>query len=1242
VKVYRWWTRFVVVATAVGLLGQAAFSPGAMQAQQGEGQRLVRDRQRPAVEGLVSFAPGLPGGPMAQQAARLHVVVELHDPPVARAYADALAAPTTTEAQAAALAQSQLARVEAAQQQLLPALRALDAEVIYRVQRVYNGVALAVDASRLPAIRQMPEVKAIHPLTPKEISNYSSVPLVGAAEVWASAGITGTSIRIGIIDTGIDYIHTNFGGPGDEAAYAANNTEVISDEYNGLPLFPTAKVVGGFDFAGPDYDANPLSPFYDAIPKPDPDPMDCDGHGSHVAGTAAGLGVTAGGSTYEGPYDKTTPFEALRIGPGVAPGAALYALKVFGCPSGRAGSTLLTDVALEWALDPNQDGNFEDRLDVVNLSLGGVFGSDHDLTAVAANNAALAGVVVVAAAGNGGDTFYILSSPGAASRALSVASSVDSFDTLDGFLVTGANIADGVYPGSRAVGFDWDSAQLPVTGTLVYPPSQRSGCQPFTPGNAALLAGNVALLDWTHTATGTNECGSATRVGNAAAAGAVGVILAYNRPVLEISIAGTAQIPAMLTTQAVGAALKAALPMSVTFSSEYLGNTVLETPGLVDTLSRFSSRGPQQEARLKPDISAPGQSIWSTGHGTGDQGLSLNGTSMATPHVAGAMALLRAMHPDWSVERLKALAMNTALNDLRYSPMNTDTVPVTAPIYAPSRAGAGRLDLANAVGSDVAAYNLFDPGAVSVSTGLLEVLTGTTRAVTQTVQVVNAGSASISYNIEYFGVVQPPGLSVSVPGALSVPAGGQATFDVRTQAVGSQLGHAVDPTIDAMGGQRHWLTEAAGHVMLIPQNAALGAEMTGGQVVPPAATSTTGRASFSYNSATNQLAYTLTLTATAPITLQSAGLHRGIPGINGPVAHTLFSGSQVVTGSQVIASGTLPLSAGDERLLLAGDLYVSVSTSARPAGEVRGQVRAAGAPALRVPYYSVARPASDMRAASGSLAVAGPVDSQVIGLIGSGLPMRELGPPLHHPSVVTALQLQEISGSGAGPRAADLQYVGVASDLHVTGSLESAMAFFGIVTHDPWASPNTVMFDIWIDTDQNGAFDYILFNWDLGSATGGPPSDVLVTVLYHLSSGLVFLQDYVNYFAPGSFDTVLFNTNAMILPLYLGDLNLGGSPTFNYLVRSYERGLPIDVSQVHSYDPSAPGLEFQAGVAGMPAYLDLPGFGVPVGYDRARFEAQQALGVLLVHHHNALGGHAEVVRIAAASDLRLYLPVIRR
>lgn len=307
---------------------------------------------------------------------------------------------------------------------LWPTLANLGAQELYRVRLVYNGIAIVIDAQQLSAIGQLPDVAALRPLIAKQILDTLSTNASASAGIRDALpeGATGEGVRIGIIDSGIDYTHAHFGGPGTPAAYANNDRTVIE-----TGSFPTARVIGGYDFAGDNYDARGVNG--SPIPVPDTDPLDCNGLGTHVAGTVAGLGVTADGNTYTGPYNQPLDLANFRISPGVAPRAELYALKVLGC---NARSTTLILPAIERALDPNGDGITDDRLDAVLISLGTPFGGTDDPDFVAVEAAVAAGMLVVVGSGNVGDpsvpaafedgsAFYAVQSPGSAAGAISVA-----------------------------------------------------------------------------------------------------------------------------------------------------------------------------------------------------------------------------------------------------------------------------------------------------------------------------------------------------------------------------------------------------------------------------------------------------------------------------------------------------------------------------------------------------------------------------------------------------------------------------------------------------------------------------------------------------------------------------------------------------------------------------------------------------------------------------------------------------
>jgi uncharacterized repeat protein (TIGR01451 family) len=766
----------------------------------------------------------LPSGGGADQ---IQVMIELNDPPAALVYGNALrgAAPGNTPALAAAVtaARAQIDRLAAAQASFDSVLAAapVATQEIFRVQKAYNGISVLVDADKVDVLRRLPGVKAVHVVPMEYPSNSTSVPFLGTPQLWEDTlglGVNadGTGVSIGIIDTGIDYQHATFGGSGLLADYQAND-RTVTDAF-----FPNAKVVGGFDFAGDNY-AGGATP-----PAPDPDPMDCNGHGSHVAGTAAGYGVQNDGTPFPGPYTVAAPYGSLRVGPGTAPRAQLYGLRVFGC----GGGTGLTVQAVDWAMDPNGDSDLSDHLDVINLSLGASFGNVSNPTSVAVDNAAYAGVVVVTSAGNNGDTFFISGSPGAGSRVIATAASADSGLPGAGVRVNAPGGIAGFYVAGTAAGFGGAPPPGGITGDVVLAldPSDGAGvlttdgCSPLT--NAGAIAGNIALID-------RGTCGFAVKALNAQNAGAIAVVIANNAAAFG-NLGGvdpTVITPTVMVTLADGNTFKANIP----------GLNVTLFPAS-DTMAAFSSRGPRRASspiRVKPDITAPGVAITSaqtgvtcTGvapsvgcqvaSGTGfladSQPLVLQGTSMSTPHMAGIMALLRQLHPDWTVEELKALAMNGAHHDITTFPGGGGLR------YGPSRVGAGRVDPANSATIDVVAFNADEVGLVSVSFDT-EVVGTVTR--TKNVRVVNHGSTSQTFDLGIDTVVDAPGVAFSLPGGNTLTVGPGETVEIAVQmdADATLMDHTRDGTLAA--GQatiapgslaglgaivRHWLTEEMGYI----------------------------------------------------------------------------------------------------------------------------------------------------------------------------------------------------------------------------------------------------------------------------------------------------------------------------------------------------------------------------------------------------------------------------------------------
>ena len=160
-------------------------------------------------------------------------------------------------------------------------------------------------------------------------------------------------------------------------------------------LIDRNKFIGGIDLVGDDYNASVAEK---STPQPDNNPLDCrpdgfgsGGHGTHVAGTAAGYGVTANGTTYRGDYKNLTEeqLKGMSIGPGTAPDAQILAIRVFGC----YGNSSVVMKALDTVMDPNGDGDFSDRADIVNLSLGGEFAPADDPESYMINTMARQGVL---------------------------------------------------------------------------------------------------------------------------------------------------------------------------------------------------------------------------------------------------------------------------------------------------------------------------------------------------------------------------------------------------------------------------------------------------------------------------------------------------------------------------------------------------------------------------------------------------------------------------------------------------------------------------------------------------------------------------------------------------------------------------------------------------------------------------------------------------------------------------------
>ncbi|HAZ14823.1 MAG: hypothetical protein A2X86_22130 [Bdellovibrionales bacterium GWA2_49_15] len=518
-----------------------------------------------------------------------------------------------------------------------------DIKIFYHYRWALNALAIIAPVALEEKIKGMEGVSYIeregnfgrpilasHGGVPKgdgDIVTANSVSFIGAARAQEELGITGKGVKVGILDTGIDYTHAMFKGAGTKEAYK-------SIDPSGLAVgFPNERVVGGIDLVGTAYDA--ASPIFDKhIPIPDQNPLDEGGHGTHVAGTVAGLG------------------DGVKHYSGVAPDAKLYAIKVFGADGSTSDSVVIA--ALEYAVDPNGDLNADDRLDVLNLSLGSSYGKAHILYSEAIKNLALGGIAVSASAGNAGHSSYIVGSPSTSDAALSVAASIDhmphnwQFDAVKfsgGTLEVLAEAIEGAttLPLSQVQNL---KEELVAVGTLT---------QDLSDELKARVKGKIALID-------RGEISFVEKFKKAIEYGAIAGIMVNNRPGEPFKMGGDAPItiPGVMIEFELGKKIKEQLSQGAVVADLTSGERI-KKPELIDTLTDFSSQGPRSiDGAFKPEVALPGANIISAAMGEGDESTTMSGTSMAAPHMTGVFALLKQAFPFLKIEELKALAMGQA------------------------------------------------------------------------------------------------------------------------------------------------------------------------------------------------------------------------------------------------------------------------------------------------------------------------------------------------------------------------------------------------------------------------------------------------------------------------------------------------------------------------------------------------------------------------------------------------------
>jgi subtilisin family serine protease len=624
-----------------------------------------------------------------------------------------------------------------------------DIKVLIRYKLVLNALTILAPPETFDKIKALPQVvmseKSSNFARPQPLDAEKQAGLVGTntsvkfigAEAAYAQDIHGEGMKVGIIDTGIDYTHKMFLGEGTEEAYKNNNPTQAN------AAFPGKKVVGGIDLVGTEYDPA-SSNFANHIPVPDLNPLDEAGHGTHVAGTVAGIGD--GINTYNG----------------VAPSATLYAIKVFGAHGSTSDEIVMA--ALEYAADPTGDLSFKEQLDVVNLSLGSGYGNPHTMYNHAVRNLVRGGTVVVASAGNSGDKSYITGAPAVVDEAISVASSIDNMNQNILFPTVQFSFAGEVLNVEAAEGeITKPLAELTeLKGEVI---ALGFADKDFEQALKDQIKGKVALID-------RGKVTFSDKIKRAQGAGAIGVVVANNVSGDPFGMGGEEKfdIPGVMITDVAGARMKAHLAAGAVFV-DLKSTTQITKSELIDTISDFSSRGPRSEDGLiKPEIAAPGSKIISADRGGGAKGVSMSGTSMAGPHITGVMALLKQKYKNLTPHELKSVLMG----------QGKVIADKDKKIYSVSRQGAGRVQIADSIKAKLVTI----PAALSFGITDLE----KQKTLSKDIRVENLSTETLTLKPEWSGST---GLIFSV-NTLTLAPGESKNLTVTVKILAAQMKSAND------------------------------------------------------------------------------------------------------------------------------------------------------------------------------------------------------------------------------------------------------------------------------------------------------------------------------------------------------------------------------------------------------------------------------------------------------------------
>ncbi|AQS40021.1 GlyGly-CTERM domain [Shewanella psychrophila] len=597
---------------------------------------------------------------------------------------------------------------------------------------LFNGVTVVGQGLSIKQLMAIPGVKSVYPNKTYEISMDASHAVINSKAMWSAvSGIenAGKGVRVAVIDGGIRPENPMFADDG----FTAPEGALPSDDYCSTvdTTFCNNKLIV----------ARWSQPTSEVCKDEYMSPLGFGGHGTHVAGTAVGNKVT-------------TTFKGVEVElSGVAPAAYLMAYKALyskaDC-SGGSGSDIMLMEALEHAVN--------DGADVINNSWGGGAGGDpaNSPYKTMFEAAEAAGIVVVSAAGNDGNSAKTIGCPACIESGITVANSTTGRFFANSFNA-GSDDLLAVEADNGAIIVDINT---PIIAAVNLDAENYEGCSAFA---ADSFKDGIALIS-------RGECNFSLKADNALAAGAIAMVVYNNKAGAPISMyMPDTSLPSLMVAEADGTAIIESLGENTIVGKISAEVQRIVSKSLADAISATSSRGPNgNENILKPDLAAPGTDILSafSPDDGGEDFNMISGTSMASPHVAGAAALMRQLHPEWSANDIKTALTSTAHMD---GILDDDAKTPASPFAM----GAGRMDL------DAAAKAVltFDKPSVASDSCI--------GPCTFTRIVYNKSDKTTSWSLS--ASADSAGISVS-PSTLELEAGASAEFTVTVDSTFTEYG----------------------------------------------------------------------------------------------------------------------------------------------------------------------------------------------------------------------------------------------------------------------------------------------------------------------------------------------------------------------------------------------------------------------------------------------------------------------